>query len=128
MLQLTTERRRTARLLFWVALAFAVVMALLPHPPRMPTDRFGDKFNHMLAFSVLSALSVLAFPHISRWKIIWRLSIVGALIEVAQAIPFLHRDCDVRDWIADMLAVMVVMGVVTLITRRTEAVSVRQGR
>ena len=34
-----------------------------------------------------------------------RLSFLGALIEVLQAIPELHRDCDIRDWIADTAAI-----------------------
>jgi hypothetical protein len=33
----------------------------------------------------------------------------GAVIEVVQAIPMLHRDSDVMDWIADTAAVLVVL-------------------
>ena len=35
--------------------------------------------------------------------------IFGALIEVAQSIPALHRDCDILDWAADTTAVMVAL-------------------
>lgn len=98
-----------ALLAFWLAAAVAVVMALLPHPPELPSDRLGDKFHHILAFSVLAALALAAFPQASRWRIVERLSFLGALIEVTQSIPALGRDCDIRDWVADTLAVLVVV-------------------
>ena len=47
-----------------------------------------------------------------------RLSFLGALIEVAQAMPVLHRDCDIRDWAADTLAIVVVTVVFALLGRR----------
>jgi VanZ family protein len=100
-----------ARLLFCAALVFAVVMAVLPQPPQLPTDALGDKFHHVLAFAVLSALAAAGWPQASRWRTIERLSFLGALIEVVQAIPSLHRDCDIRDWVADTVAIMVVTGI-----------------
>jgi hypothetical protein len=33
------------------------------------------------------------------------MSITGASIEIIQALPFVHRDCDVVDWVADSLGV-----------------------
>lgn len=116
-----TAVRKVARLLFWLALIGAAVMACLPQPPHLPTDRLGDKFNHVLAFSVLSALAAVSWPQAPRWRTIERLSFFGALIEVAQSIPALHRDCDIRDWIADTLAVMVVTGIAALLARRRGA-------
>ena len=96
------------RLLFWLASIFAVVMAELPQPPKLPMDNFGDKATHMLAFATLAALAALGFPAANRWRIAERLSFLGALIEVVQSIPALQRDCDIRDWIADTLAIVVV--------------------
>ena len=110
--------RRWAKVLFWCALVFSVVMALLPHPPEMPADRLGDKFNHMLAFAVMTGLALLAWPRAERLRIIERLSFLGAMIEVAQAIPALHRDCDIRDWVADTLSILVVATIFLLIERR----------
>ena len=46
------------RILFWLALVFAVVMAVLPKPPELPIDRFGDKFAHILAFGTLAVPAV----------------------------------------------------------------------
>ena len=118
--------RRTVFLaLFWAALAFAVTMALLPEPPHLPTDGFGDKFQHMLAFSTLSLLAVLAWPRAELLRIGERLSFVGALIEVLQAIPALHRDCDIKDWIADTIAIAVVLLLATALRRRVSSGSAR---
>lgn len=91
-----------ARLLFWAALAFTCVMAVLPQPPEViPTS---DKMNHVLAFLVLTALHKLAYRSVNMWKRLAVMALLGAGIEVAQMIPALHRDADWRDWVADMLA------------------------
>jgi len=102
----TTQLFRAA---FWLALVFALTMALLPHPPRMPIDGWGDKFEHILAFGTLAVLASTAFPEVTLARLGKRLSFLGALIEVCQSIPALHRDCDIRDWLADTLAVTVVL-------------------
>jgi hypothetical protein len=110
--------RRLAIVLFWCALVFSVVMALLPHPPELAADKMGDKFHHMLAFAVMTGLAMLAWPQAERLRIIERLSFLGALIEVAQAIPVLQRDCDIRDWVADTLSILVVASIFWLIERK----------
>ena len=107
-----------ARTAFWLALVFAVMMAVLPQPPQLPIDRFGDKFAHMLAFATLAGLAMTGFGPERRWRIIERLSFLGAGIEVVQSIPMLHRDCDVRDWVADTLAVLVVVGIMSFVIPR----------
>mgnify|MGYP000876023815 CR=1 FL=1 len=110
---------------FWLSLAGAVVLALLPTPPAMPTDQFGDKFNHMLAFAVMTALALAAYPQTPRLRIVERLSFLGALIEVGQSIPALHRDCDIRDWIADSLSILAVVAIAALIGRWRKARAAR---
>jgi len=108
-----------ARLLFWLALLGATVLALMPQPPQLPTDQFGDKVNHVLAFATLAALAAFGWPRMERLRVVERLSFLGALIEVAQAMPALHRDCDIRDWAADTMAIVVVTLVFALLARRT---------
>lgn len=102
---------------FWLALIFAVVMALLPKPPEFAADKLGDKFHHILAFATLTALAIPAFPQVSQLRIAERLSFLGALIEVFQSIPAIHRDCDFKDWIADTLAILAVLTVVRVLRR-----------
>ena len=113
----TPRIRRLALIAFCTAVLFAVTMALLPKPPKLPGDEFGDKFHHVLAFAVMTALGLVAFRWDHRWRVAERLSFLGAMIEVAQAIPALHRDCDIRDWLADTLAVLVVTGIAVWLKR-----------
>lgn len=103
------------RLILLAALVFAVTMAVLPHPPKVPID--SDKYQHMLAFGTLTILSVLAFPQTPLLRIGERLSFLGAMIEVVQSIPTLHRDCDIMDWVADTAVIIGVL-VVVAISRR----------
>jgi hypothetical protein len=112
---------RIARLLFGAALIGACVLALMPQPPHLPTDRLGDKVNHILGFSVLAGLAALGWPRAERLRVVERLSFLGALIEVAQALPALHRDCDIRDWLADTAAILVVTGLAALLAGRSKA-------
>jgi len=95
---------------FWVVLASAVTLALLPHPPKLVIE-IGDKWQHMTAFATLAIMARFSWPQASGWQIVERLSFVGALIEVLQSIPALHRDCDPLDWVADTGAVALVIAV-----------------
>lgn len=108
-----------ARVTLFAAVAFAVTMALLPHPPGL--IEVGDKSQHMLAFAVLAVLAAWSYPAASLLRLGERLSFLGALIEVLQAIPALHRDCDIRDWIADTVAISVVLGLIWSARRRDRA-------
>ncbi len=101
-----------------IAIVVALTMALLPKPPHLPIDRFGDKFEHSLAFGTMAILAVLGFPREPLFRIGERLSFLGAMIEVLQSIPALHRDCDIRDWIADTIAIAVTLWIVSLVRRR----------
>lgn len=94
--------------LFWAAALFALVMALLPHPPRLPGNP-SDKIQHVAAFATLGLLGFYAYPRLLALRLVAALSLFGALIEIAQAIPVLHRDSDPLDWLADTIACLVVI-------------------
>ena len=66
MQRLTDLLTRAARFTFWPALAFALVMAVLPKPPSLPIDDLGDKFAHMLASSRSRCWQALVGPR-HRW-------------------------------------------------------------
>ena len=102
---------RAVRLIFWAAVCFAFVMAVLPHPPQLPGEP-NDKVQHIIAFASLAALGSFAYSSTSIVRLLVGLSLFGALIEVVQAIPALHRDSDVIDWIADTAAVLFVLTVI----------------
>lgn len=97
---------------FWAALLFSFVMAILPQPPGLPG---GDKFWHMVAFLVLAGLGAAAYPARPLWRTGIALSCYGALIELVQAIPALGRHADFRDWLADTIAAAAALCVVTAI-------------
>jgi hypothetical protein len=103
---LATPLRAIAAWMFWAASLFALVMALLPHPPQIVEA--SDKVQHMLAFAVLAGLAAVAWPR--------RLLAIGAgllafggLIELLQLIPGLHRNGDLADWAADGATVTAVL-------------------
>ena len=122
----TPRFRRLALIAFCAAVLFAVTMALLPKPPKLAGDEFGDKFHHIVAFAVITGLGLLAFRWEHRWRLAERLSFLGAMIEVAQAIPALQRDCDIRDWVADSLAIIVVVLLATLLVHWRGSKAARQ--
>jgi hypothetical protein len=102
-----------ARLLFWAALVFALVMALSPRPPI--TVEVVDKWQHMAAFGTLAILACAGWPRADLLRIAERLSFLGAIIELVQSIPALHRDCDIMDWVADTAIIVGVIVVVAAV-------------
>lgn len=98
---------KLARASFWAALLFAFVMAVMPVPP--VTVEANDKVQHMLAFATLTLLMGVGWPRLPLWRILVTMGLFGALIEVVQMIPELHRDAELADWWADMLAVSAVL-------------------
>jgi len=100
--------KRLWKLLFWAAAVFAFVMGVIPHPPDVPGSP-SDKVQHIVAFVTLAALGALAYRRAKLWTLLLGLSLFGAVIELVQAIPALHRDSDVLDWVADTVAAAVVL-------------------
>lgn len=105
--------RSMAKIAFWAALAFALVMALMPQPP--VTIEVGDKWQHMAAFATLTILACAGWPGTDLLRIGERLSFLGAMIELVQSIPRLHRDCDIMDWLADTAVIAGVLIVAALV-------------
>ena len=81
----------------------------------------SDKIQHIAAFSFLSLAGVAAFPHYPLARLGERLSFLGAIVEVMQNLPALHRDCDIRDWLADTIAVIFVLLFVAALRRSRKA-------
>jgi peptidoglycan/LPS O-acetylase OafA/YrhL len=111
---------RTALVLFWSACVLAFVMALIPHPPKLPGSP-SDKFEHIVAFLLLAVLGRWAYPDVRKRNLLVGLAAFGALIELAQSIPGLNRDSDPLDWLADVaaaLAVFVAIAAWGYVTRR----------
>ena len=95
--------RRFAPALFWCALIFAYVCAVMP-AKEAPSFSSSDKVEHMVAFLTLAILAGFAYPRAGVLRIGLWLAAFGAFIEFSQAIPVLNRDASVYDWIADVAA------------------------
>jgi VanZ family protein len=93
------------RALFWSAATFALIMAALPQPPKLPGTP-SDKMTHILAFTCLALLGSAAYRQFAPLKLVVALSAFGAFIEVVQLIPVLNRDAELLDWLADTAAVI----------------------
>ena len=86
-------------------------MALLPKPPEIPGEP-GDKIQHMMAFFTLGTLAAAGWRDRTLVKLFAWLAGFGGAIELFQMIPTLHRDAELLDWIADMAAAAVALGLV----------------
>ena len=109
--------RNALRYLLFTAALGAFVLAVLPNPPQFPADT-SDKAQHMLAFAVLTLLARFAYPQARNGRLFIILAGFGALIELVQAYPPLHRDADLWDWVADMAAILAVLMVCHPLVRR----------
>jgi len=95
------------RAVFWIALATVLVLSSMPNPPNMPPNT--DKIQHALAFLGLGLLGGLAYPRLPLFRLALALAAFGALIEFVQAIPALHRNTELLDWIADIGGIAVAL-------------------
>jgi len=95
---------KVARLVFFGALIFTFYSAVMP-PPLVLHLAPWDKATHFIAFYVLTGLAVAAFPRQNLFVVAALLSAFGALIEIVQGLPMVHRDKDFWDWVADTLAI-----------------------
>lgn len=97
--------RQAAQAAFWAALVFAFYEAVIP-----PAEAWAlfpwDKAEHFAAFFVLMTLAMAGFIRQPLWLLAGALAGFGAVIEVAQALPAIHRDCDFWDWVADAAAIL----------------------
>lgn len=104
---LSTRLKVVIRLLFWCVFFIVSFLLLLPGESLPATD-FSDKFEHLLAFFILTFLGLLAYPR-QRVAMGIGLVIMGCLLEAAQTvIP--GRNASGLDAIAN--AAGVILGVI----------------
>jgi hypothetical protein len=103
-----------ARVAFFAALVFTFYSAVAPVAHTVQLVPW-DKALHFIAFYGLTGLAVAAFPKARLWIIALSLSGFGALIEVVQGLPFVHRDEDFWDWVADSIAITAAMSPMLLV-------------
>jgi len=96
---------KLARIGFFAALVFTFYSAVIPAHLALQLAPW-DKAEHFIAFYGLTGLAVAAFPQRNLFVIAALLSLFGALIEVVQGLPGVHRDRDFWDWVADTIAII----------------------
>ena len=98
-----------ARALFWLATLTVVVLSLMPvqYLPDKGPFNFWDKAQHALAFAVLTALGLVAWPEQARrLQMLGALLLLGGAIEVAQHLTG-WRHGEWADWAADAVGVAI---------------------
>ena len=111
---------KIARVAFFAALIFTCYGAVAPAAHALHLAPW-DKANHFIAFYALTGLAVAAFPRSNLALLAALLSGFGALIEIAQGLPFVHRDRDFWDWVADSIAIACALAPMLLFWWRREA-------
>ena len=101
--------------LYAAAVAVLLYLCLAPSD-HLPTVNLWDKAEHGIAWAVLAGAGLVLFPR-RAWRIVLFAVVFGAVIEVLQGLPAIHRDSDVRDWIADIVGVSAAWLVCQLIRR-----------
>ena len=105
---------RLAQAVFLAAVIFTFYSAVIP--PRHAVQFVPwDKAEHFIAFYALTGLGAAAFPRRRLWVIAVLLSLFGALIEIVQGLPSVHRDRDFWDWVADTLAILAALSPMLLV-------------
>lgn len=98
--------RRLFVVALWGAVTFAYVAALLPQK-EAPHLGYSDKVDHAVAFLTVTVLARLAYPRASIGALFALIAAFGGVIELSQAVPFIHRDAEWDDWFTDVAATLV---------------------
>ena len=111
---------RLAKIVFFAALLFTFYSAVIPPEHALHLVPW-DKAEHFIAFYALTGLAAAAFPRRHILVIVALLSAFGALIEIVQGLPIVHRDRDFWDWVADTLAIGAALAPMLLVWWRRQA-------
>ncbi|CAL4869885.1 hypothetical protein MMA231_04177 (plasmid) [Asticcacaulis sp. MM231] len=109
---------------FGLVVALAVISYYAFKPSGMGGGFFAwDKADHFCAFFVITGLAMVAFPRLPIPVIGMVVAAFGVAIELVQGLPFIDRDMDVKDVIAELLALGAIFGTVVAVYIRTAAAS-----
>ena len=103
------------------AMALAAFLLIAPDVGPPPAFPFQDKVFHAVCFAALTGPAVLALPpkYLGFW--LAHMLMLGAGIEVVQALGHNGRVGSVWDFLADVVGVAAALGVGRLIRMRIEA-------
>ncbi len=90
----------------WVFIICAVIASLLP-VKKLPPTHMSDKFEHAIAYALLTLWFTGMYSRSSYVRIGLGMFVLGVAIEIAQgAMPF-GRQMDVRDMIANTTGIVI---------------------
>jgi VanZ family protein len=101
---------RIARVLFWFSVGVTFIAAVMPRPHPGGMVVSWDRGDHFLSFYVLTVIAGIGFSPRKLIHLAGGLAAFGLSIELIQALPLIHRDSDVWDWIADLVGIAAVVG------------------
>ena len=81
------------------ALAATLYLALTPGAAGAMIE--SGPLRHMMAFLILPSLAMAAYPRLSRWLILFIMSVFGGLIELGQLGMNVGRHGSWMDWLLD---------------------------
>ncbi len=84
--------QRFFRILFWIALVVCFVMAVIP----APVEIASDKYQHIAAFATLTALALLGYREVNPLFLFAAVAAFGGMIEVVQGFSFIGPRCRYR--------------------------------
>lgn len=92
------------RISFWLLLCGVLVISIMPAEDA-PTVFADDKFNHILAFFVLSFMARSLWLRVNGIIVFGLLMVFGGGIELLQLSTGLGRDADWMDFAVDIIAI-----------------------
>jgi VanZ family protein len=92
----------------WMFIVFAIIASLVPGP-KLPETHMSDKYEHTIAYVLLTLWFTGVYPKASYWKVGAGMFALGVAIEFAQgAMPF-GRQADIRDVGANTLGIVIAL-------------------
>ena len=97
-------------LFFWLLVTVVSVLMLIELKPTTDGIPNIDKLEHAFVFIVLTITGCLAYAQ-QKPRIYAGLIALGALYEVLQALFTVTRQASVYDWLADLLGILIAVGI-----------------
>lgn len=114
------SRRDLGPIFRCAALTFAMIVAWFAFRPATDVEAglAWDKANHALAFLVLTILTSLGWPTLSRQWVFVLMLAAGVFVELVQGLPMIGRDADIMDVVADGVGAMAGLFVLMRLSHR----------
>jgi VanZ family protein len=100
--------------IFWLLVAIVSVLMLIELKPSTSSIPYVDKFEHAIVFITLTVTGSLAYAQ-HKQRVYFGLIALGALYEVLQALFTVTRQASVYDWVADVVGILIAMGIMASI-------------